>query len=363
MTEQVLDDDVFALFARFDLDWTNYRVFPKSEEAQTNDKDKSDAGVAVAEPAGPPSLMDVPPVVEIEQKTISPVPAPRAAVTAPDHHWARYPSQPTEDFSEIDHGRIALQNLLRRTGPSSLMPGPTTARSLAAVSVSIHGAAGGVGTTTIAAMLTRLLARSGRRCGILDETGDSTLPIFFGAQRVVEDHRRFCGLHALLDSRVQILNPEKLSTSHPAAAPGLSFIERNFIETANDFDHLIVDHRARNADTMGAGITLYVTIPDLSSLAGLRKLMRIMDQAGDRDQTICVLNRFDSRSVLHQELLGWYRENFRNLAVIRDSGLIPEALAEGTTVVDWAADAAVSSDFLALFGTVSVMLTPKTREF
>ena len=41
-----------------------------------------------------------------------------------------------------------------------------------------------------------------------------------------------------------------------------------------------------------------------------------------------MLNRFDPSIPLHKELLGWYRENFRNLIVIREASLVTEALAE-----------------------------------
>jgi cellulose biosynthesis protein BcsQ len=131
-----------------------------------------------------------------------------------------------------------------------------------------------------------------------------------------------------------------------------SFIERNFTAIAEDFDHLVFDRPARSYDSSGAGLRIHVAIPDLSSLARVQKLLRDLDVVKREGTSVCVLNRFDSSIPLHKELLGWYRENFRDLIVIRESSLVSEALAEATTIVDWIPDSPISGDFLNLFATV-----------
>jgi cellulose biosynthesis protein BcsQ len=326
MTEQA-PDDIFALYSRFDLDGENYRVFPRPEPA---------AKSAIATIAAP----DLSRPSSVEGETLQTL-HPRHTLAKP---------------AESDASRAALQSLWRSVKPVHDARLNASAAALAAASVSIHGAAGGVGSTTIAAALTRLLAKSGRRCAIFDEAGDSTLPIFFGAQRIAEEHRRFSGLRALFEPRIRILNFEMFETAKTVAPVGPSFIERNFAGIAADFDHLIFDRRPRCADSVGAGVKLFVSVPDLSSLAGMRKLIQISETALPTAKGICVLNRFDSTNALHQEVHGWYRENFREVVVIHHSPLIPEALAEGTTVMDWAPDAPVSTDFLNLFAIVSRVL-------
>jgi hypothetical protein len=62
-------------------------------------------------------------------------------------------------------------------------------------------------------------------------------------------------------------------------------------------------------------------------------------------------------------VLGWYRESFSDVVTIRNSHLLPEALAEGTTVMDWAPDAPVTADFLNLFAVVNQLLASLSEGF
>ena len=345
MTEQA-PDDIFALYSQFDLDESTYRVFPQPEPATGK----------------PPAATLVRPEHLVEEAAIEgphlKSGALRPAIPSnapPSIGMSRAEHMPAKAL-ERDGSRAALHNLWLHVKPKPEDDRNATASSLASVSISVYGAAGGVGTTTVAATLTRLLAKSGRRCAIFDQTGDSTLPIFFGAQKIAEDHRRFSGLHALFERRIRILNREMFEPVKGAKADGMSFIERNFSEVAGDIDHLIFDHPARCTDNVGAGLKLYVAIPDLSSLAGTRKLVQPLENANSSVRAICILNRFESKSALHQEVLGWYRESFSDVITIRDSHLLPEALAEGTTVMDWSPDAPVSADFFNLFAVVNGLL-------
>ena len=238
--------------------------------------------------------------------------------------------EPTPIRSEIDPGRTSLQGLWSHATHIRTSTIRSTPETLACDSISVTGVAGGVGTTTIVAVLTRLLAKTGRRCAIFDDTEDPTLPIFFGAQRVSDEHRRFAGLRSIFESRARILN-RKMFEPMEASESSESFIERNFAAIAEDFDHLVFDRPARSYDSSGAGLRIHVAIPDLSSLARVQKLLRDLDVVKREGTSVCVLNRFDSSIPLHKELLGWYRENFRDLIVIRESSLVSEALAEATT--------------------------------
>ncbi len=359
MTDQT-PDDIFALYSHFNLDGENYRVFSQPE-------------AAAGQPATirPEHLAEVP--IESEPKPALAAISPAQQVAPPS---VPETSSNKKKAAEIlragpitaktlgsDGSRRALQNLSRHVIPAREATPVMTAATLAAASVAIHGAAGGVGTTTIAAALTRLLAKSGRRCAIFNEADDSILPLFFGAQRISEDHRRFSGLHSLFVPRIRIFNREMFEPSKPAATDGASFIERNFSDIAAEFDHVIFDHPARFAESMGAGLTIYVAIPDLSSLVGTRKLKRSLEIAGVPAKAVCVLNRFDSASALHQEVLGWYLESFRDVVIIHNSPLVPEALAEGTTVMDWAPEATAAADFLKLFATVAQLLSSESERF
>ncbi len=323
MTDQA-PDDIFALFSRFDLDGDHYRVFAPTPSAQVEER-RSSSSTAV--------LTAAPAIAE-------------SAVT-PRHTIMAAPQESSELLSSA-----ALQSLWRHVGSNRGGQSLTTVDALAAASVNVCGVAGGVGATTISAILTRLIARSGHRCGIFDDTEDPTLPIFFGAQRSADDHRRFSGLHALFQPRVRILNRQMFEPANATDRYGSSLIERHFESLAEQFEHLIFDQPARYSDTSGAGLKIYVAAPDLTSLGRMQKIIRNSGDASSQ-QIICVLNRFNAASTLHNEIFGWYQESFRELFVIHESPLVTEALAEGTTVVDWAPESPVATDFVRLFGALS----------
>jgi cellulose biosynthesis protein BcsQ len=345
MTEQA-PDDIFALYSQFDLDESTYRVFPQPKPT-------------VAKPRAATLVMAEHPVEQAAAEgpcLKSSALLPAIPSNAPPFISVSRTERIPPKALETDGSRAALHNLWLHVKPKHEDDRNATASSLATASISVYGAAGGVGTTTVAAVLTRLLAKSGRRCAIFDQTGDSTLPIFFGAQKIAEDHRRFSGLHALFEPRIRILSRDMFEPIKAAQADGMSFIERNFSDVAGEIDHLIFDHPARCADNVGAGLKLCVAIPDLSSLAGTRKLVQRLESANSPVRSVCILNRFESKSALHQEVLGWYHESFHDVVTIRDSHLLPEALAEGTTVMDWSPDAPISTDFFNLFAVINGLL-------
>ncbi len=315
-------DDIFALYSRFDLDGENYRVFPSRDTAVA--KHAPAPKQAPPESAGPAELKD--------DKSDVPDPAPRP-------------------MSNGTANRMALQRIWRHT--TAVTPDLNlTSSTLAASSISIHGAAGGTGSSTVAAMLARLLAKTGKRCAIFDESEDSILPIFFGAQRIAADHRRFSGLYSIFEPSIRILNREMFEET-PNSTSNQSFIERHFAQLADQFEHLIFDQPARCPENMGANLNICVAVPDVSSLVGVRKLKRDLNASSVPAKSICVLNKFDATIALHREVLDWYHDNFDQVVTLRYSPLVPEALAEGTTIVDWAPRTSASLDFLSLFNAVN----------
>lgn len=338
-------DDIFALYSRFDLDGDHYRVFAKASPAVVPAKPVSSEGAAIGVSSSHPKLPErhaVAPLAEFDEATDA---------DAYDHEGIH-----VELPIAANASRLGLRNLWQHVVPVADQDWAASAAALSSASLSIHAAAGGVGSTTIAAVLARLLSRSGRRCAIFDESEDSALPIYFGAHNIAADHRRFSGLYSVFEPGIKILNREMYQAQSGDAAQGAGFIERNIVQLAPHFDHLLFDQRARSTDTAGAGLVVYTAIPDVSSLIGVRKLKDTLQPPGGSGKAICVLNRFDSTVALHRELLGWYRESFANVVTIQQSPLVSEALAEGTTVVDWAPRTKVALDFLNLFKTVNHLL-------
>jgi cellulose biosynthesis protein BcsQ len=313
-------DDIFALFSRFDLDAEHYRVFRKPEPA------------AAPEPQA--ALAQIPPPAVSEPPVEQPM---------PEH----------VDSRDNTSG-VALRNLLRKVSPVRAMPTPVSAAAFAAACISVRGAAGGTGSTTIAATLARLFGKSRRRCAIFDGTQDLTLPIYFGHQRIGSDQLRFAGLQSLFQPSVRILGPEHLIES--SSEPHGALIESRLRHLAGEYDHLILDHPARFSEPTGAGVTILTAVPDVNSLAGASKLNDHFETSGQTAKTVCVLNRFDHGMTLHREIFGWYKDHFEHVVTISPSHLVPEALAEGTTVIDWAPQTSVCNEFMHLFKLVTHLL-------
>jgi cellulose biosynthesis protein BcsQ len=165
----------------------------------------------------------------------------------------------------------------------------------------------------------------------------------------------------VFEPRIEILNRTMFESPDALANASTAFIQRNFAAMQSRFDHLVFDFPAGAPGQTDTGVKLYVAIPDVRSLAGIQKFQTAPRGTERHSKVICALNRFDPANALHKEVLGWYRENFRDLVVIHESPLVSEALAEGTTVLDWAPEASVSADFLSLFAVVSRAIGEQTE--
>ena len=328
MPDTQAPDDIFALFSRFDLDMAQYRVFQREAPAIESATDEA-ACIALSEPE-----KDLPIAVAFE-------------AAEPETSWAH------EDDEERQKAPTrsalgSLQRVLQVNRPAS----PARMQTAPAMAISIVGAAGGVGVTTIAATLARQFNKEGGRCAIYDTGSDSLLPLFFENRQLTSSHRRFSGLHSLLESSVQILTPDACAKLDLAAnGDPASWIDNVTTHFSSDFDHIFFDC-GRTEKAHVDGLTIHVAIPDVASVFGIQRLAAQWNVEGRRQNTICVLNRFDAGLALHQELRSWYEDHFAEVFTIDNSHLVSEALAEGATVADWAPQSDAAGDLMRLAGHV-----------
>ena len=349
-----LPDDIFALYAHYDLDGENYRVFPKAAPQ------KLESASTASDPLTPKitelKLADEAALLQDRSHPDTPT---RTVVTAKletPEFGEEFRSNPTRpEFAARAHTWAALHNLRRYVTTPTALDHTRVSKVLAASSFSIHGVAGGVGATTIAAVLARLLARSGRRVGIFDEQEFSTLPVFFGGNRIGRDQRRLAGLYSLFQPEIRILSHDVFEPAPLPVSTG-TFIERNSTQLADHYDHLIFDQSGRTTDGSGAAVPVYVAIPDVSSVLGTKKLRQYFGTQHTNTRVMCVLNRFDFATPLHREVLAWFQENFPEVITVNNSPLVPEALAEGMTVVDWAPSSEVANDLVNLYNAIGRLL-------
>ncbi len=322
MAQQQAPDDIFALFSRFDLDMSQYRVFNR-------------------EPRSP--ALESQTVTEAGAETLSPIPEPLIDLNKQDRPIPITPAQTDVKIPE----RAGLHNLhrsLRESQDRSMVTSSTTATKM----VSFSGSSGGVGVTTIMATLARQFSRSGQRCGLVDGAPDSLVPLFFGVQKIADHQGRFAALNSVLTPTIRLIGPDafpNLTDVHQGGeAALLDNLGRRF---SSELDYLLLD-QARARHDLSNGLNVFVALPDVGSVLSVRTLINKRHWPKQRGKTVCVLNRFDPAVALHQELLAWYRDHFDHVFPVHHSFLIPEALAEGSSVLDWAPNSVVAEDFTRL---------------
>lgn len=321
MAQQQAPDDIFALYCRFDLDVSQYQVFERGK-VELGETKKPVAAAPIVEPMP----IEIPAAVEER------LPRRAAPAKTPEVRKAQIPAE-----------RTGLRNLLNNL--NQLHERSVTANfAMPCHPVNVFGSGGGVGVTTIMATLARQFSKQGFRCGLYDEAAESLLPLFFGMQRIAAQPTRFAGLQSVLEPQVRLLNADSLELKSSFQLEDAGVRERALQSLGLDFDVLITD-QGRSSQKRADETTVFVALPDVSSVARIRNLTSTKGWNSKSENLICVLNRFDPEVGFHQELLAWYQQQFAHVVTIRHSYLVPEALAEGTSIFEWAPDSEVAADF------------------
>jgi cellulose biosynthesis protein BcsQ len=341
-----IPDDVFALYSRFGLDEQEYRTFAPLQGPMPEAKLEA-PDIQAGEASGESTQKNL--ISERTESASGEISTPQC----PAPIASRQPTTTSEELPDIDLS--SLHNLRRylalSTKVQKIKHEPATLSA-----IKIYGAAGGVGATTLAAVLAKLIAKANQRCAIVESADYSSLSVFFGSQRL-DEQKRFFGVQSLFEPRIPILNTRNPNN---VCKPGANLIDWIAAEAGGDLHHIILDRPADSYENFGSALNVCVAIPDVSSLIGARNLTTNFETIDDT-RTLCVLNRFDAGNSLHQEIRAWYQQKFSEVVTVSESPLVSEALAEGATVIDWAPDAAVSADFVAAFNAVRLLLTVEER--
>jgi cellulose synthase operon protein YhjQ len=231
----------------------------------------------------------------------------------------------------------------------------------------ISSLSGGVGKTTLAATLARCLAMHHEGVVLAETAEGSLLPFHFGADRLgTGEMDNFVMPNS--SGAVQIFNtasmrrpgredgrPRSDSVPHdPAEA---------LVQAANKADRLLLDTGAGHAGDVEAmdgakhfHFTLIPIVPDVFSMMGVIRFeasLRPDSQNGAKEfaRPWYVLNKFDSSLALHRDVKSSLERRLggRLLEVtIRRGEAVSEALADGSTVMDYCPEADICGDFLRL---------------
>jgi len=237
--------------------------------------------------------------------------------------------------------------------------GDLTARTLPVGSLSILGACGGVGVTTILATLGRMLSMRQERVLLVDGAVESMLPLYFGATDATTGRCSFLPQHG--DEAGSLSVVSRSAEEAASAGPELWERLRHFGSSADRFlVDVWRDMTLPGWDLVSAeSICLVVLIPDLHSAVRLRTLEQTFRERerklGRRVTPYYILNKFDSSLPLHAELRNGFTQELGDRLLpfaIRRSDDVTHALAEGMTVADYTPDSAITDDFQLLLNWI-----------
>jgi len=314
-TTSIPPDDVSALMTRVELDHSQYKVFDRRLGSQIESGTKS-------------LLAD-------------------AQASARSHsHGSRSMTESPSQVSESSRPRWSVLNSLLSPGQDSIAEVP---EQLLVPMLTLTAGSGGVGKTTILGSLARILSGMGESLMLVFSDSQRTLPLYFGGQQLVPGRvrtfippvRNSGELHLYARSLAQGEIPEDIGNWLPRQVNVLAAeVGRVLCEVSRS------EVSERQALEL-ASINLRVIVPDISSVLTVNRDLDDLGNRGD-DQTFYLLNKYDSTLTFHRNV----RERLSMTLgkrllpfAIRRTDQIPESLAAGVTVSDYAPGSGVVEDF------------------
>jgi cellulose synthase operon protein YhjQ len=239
--------------------------------------------------------------------------------------------------------------------------------------VVVFSLAGGVGKTCLVATLGRALAAMGEHVLLADTAAYGPLPLYFGSREFKPGVvRTFSPPGGENDAPVQVL------TLEPERYPGDGADEHDPLlgelgRDGRDASRILVDIGTASRQVTRRLLLLRPTIlipilPDISSVATVQTLEAFLfnpaNQSNRDRQTGAVfylLNQFDASSPLHLDVRETLQQQLGDRLlplVLRRSSAVSEALAEGTTVIDYAPGSAVAEDYMHLAAWLRSVVAP-----
>lgn len=220
----------------------------------------------------------------------------------------------------------------------------------------IGGISGGVGATSIATALARLCAKAGGRALLLDPAPSSVLPLYFGSRSTRLQLSSFILPGDPKGSAVHICRRTDAYRNDPIGSWARGAIE----SLATDTDSLFIDggqvQTSKFFSELGGGLMRIITItPEtrcLSRLADFEEEFEDARPAAELGRPLLLLNQFDPLDALHVEIWSRLERRFPERMIpiaIRHSRVMSAALAEGTTVFDYAPESTVAADLRELY--------------
>lgn len=259
---------------------------------------------------------------------------------------------------------FALRGVFDPAAPD-MEPMQARAREGAPALVALFSLAGGAGKTSLTASLGRSLAAGGARVLLADVTSGGILPFYFGATELRPGSvRTFAPPPGSSDASITLVSFDSLATPtieaslrNPAGdKPAPSMLEQ-LARAHESFEHVIVDLSSsaapvlRQIGQLNAAVLVPVT-PDMNTVLSLGATEKffadLKTSTGGPLRPWYLLTQFDASLPLHLDVREVMRQRLgdRLLPIsIRRSQAVPDALAEGMTVIDAAPESGVAGDY------------------
>jgi cellulose biosynthesis protein BcsQ len=322
-------DDISTLMTRVHLDRSQYKVFEGRRSTAID--------------SGAPPRAAFQPVAKMEPRTHVPAAKSPSCI----QECARQENTRQEPPR---HRWNVLNSLLGVGRKDEIAARP---EALQVPMITFSAAAGGVGKTSILSTLARILCGMGESIFLIYSDSQRTLPLHFGGKQVVP-------------GRVRTLIPPTRDLgqlhlySRPQDENGMaeevdSWLPREVNALVSEVGRVlgeITNQDMSEQQTLGlASINLRIIVPDINSVLTVTRELAEVDDDPDVPPTFYLLNKYDPTVAFHKDV----RERLEMVLgerllpfSIRRTDLIPEALAAGSTVVDYAPDAPVVEDFKKL---------------
>jgi len=253
-------------------------------------------------------------------------------------------------------------------------PEPARSQEMPVPMVTVFSMAGGTGKTSLVATLGRALSAAGERVLLTDTTSHGLLPYYFGASELRPGVvRTFSPPPGSADAPIYLVSYDvPPQPSDPAAQEWLiDELARN----SRGLQRVVLDLSpsaawlAKRLAQLNSVVIVPVA-PDMNSVISLGTVEKffngVTDGQGRAVQPYFLLNQFDPSQRLHLDVREVMRRQLGDRLlpfVIRRSQSVSEALAEGMTVMDYAADAPVATDYANLASWLRSLSMPAAAAF
>ncbi|MEP7363589.1 MAG: cellulose synthase operon protein YhjQ/BcsQ [Acidobacteriota bacterium] len=245
------------------------------------------------------------------------------------------------------HRPAAPGELLAQSNGSPVAAGATFERTL-----TIAGAAGGVGTTTIAATLARVCSRRGYGVFFFDAAEESIVPLYLGAGRVVSGASPGWSFHPhpeLRQGAISVVACGRTAEAGTVQSPwsrarGLGGVAADIVIDSGSLQGF-----DSPAETVCDTTSVVVLAPDIRCVLQIRSIEKKFAGCEAGSLPRYVLNQFNQEIPLHQEVRASLANHLGDRLApitVRSAQEIPKALAEGLTVIDYAPNSPVASDIV-----------------